>query len=145
MAPTQPVPRLAAKIADVCRRHPVVLVYLFGSHARGDADSESDVDLAVLVDASLTPLQRHRLRLRLLRDAADALDLPLEHLDVVTLQDVPVLLQYNVLRTGQLLFAKTPAARQAFERSVEQRYEDVRPYLEREAELTLQRILSRPA
>jgi predicted nucleotidyltransferase len=37
-------------ITDYFRTKPVTAVYLFGSYARGDADSQSDVDLVLEID-----------------------------------------------------------------------------------------------
>lgn len=136
---------LSPTLADVCRSHPVVLGYLFGSHARGTADADSDIDVAVLADPGLSPNERLNLRFRLMRHLAEVLDHPLDQIDIIVLQDVPSLLQYNVIRTGQPVFERDPAARHTFELSVERRYDDERPYLERETTITLQRILSRTA
>ena len=42
-----PPEQFTASLAAVCRSYPVSLAYLFGSHARGTADAESDIDVAV--------------------------------------------------------------------------------------------------
>lgn len=134
---------LVSKVRAVCGAQHVPLAYLFGSHARGVVDTESDIDLAVLAAPQLSKEERHRLRLDLTRTLAEALQVPLERIDVVVLQDVPVLLQYNVIRTGRVLTASDQSLRRAYEVDVERRYEDDRPLLEQETELTLTRILSR--
>jgi uncharacterized protein len=136
------IQRLRQSIKPVLHSQPVVLAYVFGSVARGTADSESDLDIAVLTLPSLSKEQRFDLRLKLHRLLAEALHVDLEQVDLIILQDVPTLLQYNVLRNGQLLFALSPSVHHAFELSVEQRYEDESPYLEREAKMTIERILS---
>lgn len=133
--PTQP-------IADACRPEPVVLAYLFGSHARGTADAESDIDIAVLADPHLPAEARAELRLHLMQTFAEALHVPVERLDVVVLQDAPLLLRYNVVRGGRPLFTRDAAARRAFERSVERSYDDQRLSLAQEADRTLDRLLS---
>ena len=61
---------------------------------------------------------------------------------LVILQDVPVLLRDNVLRTGHHLFATDIAARCSFEREVENTFADASPHLDSEADVTLHRILS---
>lgn len=131
--------------ADLCRSQPVVLAYVFGSHARGMADAESDIDIAVLTDPSLSKDERFDLRFRLMRHLAVSKNIPVEKIDLVVLQDVPVLLQYNVIRNGQMLFERSAGVRHDFEFSVEQRYEDEAPSLDREADMTIQRILNRHA
>src|SRR5438045_416233 len=104
MAATSQSRGITRAIVDACRPFPVTVAYLFGSHACGIADDESDVDIAVLVEASLTPQERGRLKLKLLRRLAESL--PIDAIDVVLLQDVPVLLQYNVIRHGDPVFVR---------------------------------------
>lgn len=50
--------------------------------------------------------------------------MPVDRLDVVILQDVSTLLQYNVIRGGSAFYARTPAARREYELHVERRYDD---------------------
>src|SRR5580704_4253653 len=132
---TRPLPLAASPhpldhgIRLACAGLPVTLVYLFGSHARGTADTESDVDVAVLAAPTLSKVQRHDLRLELSRTIAGALGMPLERIDVVVLQDVPVLLRYNVIRCGRPIISGGSAARATFEVQTEQSYEDERPML----------------
>ena len=139
--PTVPFP-LFPSITAICQAQPVVLAYLFGSYARGTADAESDVDLAILADPLLTRSQRRELRFLLMCQFADALRLPLERLDLIVLQDVPILLQHNVVRGGQILFAADADTRREFEIGVECAYDDEAPALARDAERTLERLLS---
>ena len=142
MAPRPPPPALASAIRNAARSYPITLTYLFGSHARGTADEDSDVDLGILADAGMTKGDRHDLRLRLMRAFAEALDVPCEKMDVVMLQDVPVLLQYNVIRNGEIIAARDRSAQRGYEIEVERRYDDERPMLEQETNLTLDRILA---
>lgn len=138
-------PAIIGPIEKALASFPVTLAYLFGSHALGQADEESDVDVAVLVAPSVPAADRPALRVRLMRAIAESLRVPLDKVDVVVLQDVPALLQYNVVRGGRLLLAADRADRIAYEARVESRYEDEAPLLEREAALTVDRILTRPA
>lgn len=46
---------MAERLAE---RFPVDKIILFGSHARGDFDEESDVDLLVVADLELPPAER---------------------------------------------------------------------------------------
>jgi len=49
-------------------------VILFGSHARGDASEDSDVDLLIVADTDLSPRQRYPEVRRLLADFPVAFD-----------------------------------------------------------------------
>ena len=130
-------------LRTACAGHPVSLAYLFGSHARGTADADSDIDVAVLAQPHLSKVKRHDLRLRLKRSLAQSLSVDIDLLDVIVLQDVPVLLQYNVIRSARPVLEKTQGSRVAYECDVERIFEDEQPMLERETELTLTRLTSR--
>ena len=133
---------LLSSISTVCTSQPVILAYLFGSQARGKADTESDTDIAVLLKEGYSREERWKLRMTLQHALADSLDVPFEKVDVVILQDVPVLLQYNVIRTGVPVFEARPGLQRDFTLQVERSYDDELPLLERETDLALSRILT---
>jgi predicted nucleotidyltransferase len=55
MLSEQTIASIAQTIVD--HYHPERII-LFGSHARGEAGSESDLDLCVIMNSSLRPMQR---------------------------------------------------------------------------------------
>lgn len=120
---------------------PILVAYLHGSHANGHADDESDVDIAAVAERPLPKSERFKLQLRLMHRIAEETGIPLDEVDFTILQDAPMLLQYNVIRRGICIFERTKSDRIDFELRTEQAYEDELPYLERETELTLHRIL----
>ena len=87
----------------------VAAVYLFGSRARGNAASRSDVDLAVVLRDDLDPGTRWRKRLDLIGDASHQLGT--DAVDVIVLEDAPIVLGHRVLAHGQLLCEPLPACR----------------------------------
>lgn len=91
----------------------IAAAWLFGSHARGDAGPDSDIDIAVLPVAGggEDDLQR---RLRWTVGAAREAGLSESQLDLVTLDGAPVLLAAAVLRDGRLVADRDPVARTAF-------------------------------
>src|SRR4051812_22538102 len=109
MHPKFLLPQATRAIESVCRRYPVSLAYVFGSHARGTADTESDVDIAVLLTPDLSPRERHRLRLLLMPELAAVLHLDVSLIDLVVLQDARLLLQYNAI-SGVPVFATHTSA-----------------------------------
>lgn len=113
----------ARLLTDWARALPdAVAVWLFGSRARGDHGTTSDWDVAVLPRATgEDPLQR---RLRLTVDAADAAGLTEDELDLVTLDEAPVLLAFRVVREGSLLADADPASRVAFVETAFHRAQD---------------------
>jgi hypothetical protein len=78
----------------------VLLVYLFGSQARGDASSLSDVDLGVFFRR--TPSLDEQAQMVV--DCGRVLDLETEKVDVVALNSAPPLLKYDAVSEGKLVY-----------------------------------------
>ena len=72
--------------------------YLFGSVARGTSGPLSDIDAAVYLDARVNFFHR---RLVLMESIAKALGS--ERFDLVVLNSAPVVLQFEVIRSGIIL------------------------------------------
>lgn len=89
-------------------------VILFGSHARGEADETSDVDLMIIAESDLPRFKRSRELYKLLRPHPFAMDLM-----VYTPKEIergkksPVSFVTTVLREGKTLYVRTDADRQA--------------------------------
>jgi hypothetical protein len=97
---------------------------LFGSHARGTARPDSDLDVAVFLSPALSPEARWDVRLRL-QTALDAIGTA----DVVVLNDAPALLAHRALQ-GQRVLLRDPVAWVRFCVSTIARSEDERYYRE---------------
>lgn len=78
-------------------------VWLFGSRARGDARPDSEVDIAVLTGPELAEVDRLRLRLAWMVEAADRMKVPDDRVDLVLLPDAGAFLTHEILRDGRLL------------------------------------------
>src|SRR5215471_9426053 len=113
------------------QQHPVRLAYLFGSQATRRTHPGSDVDVAVLLDESLTPDEHFAERLKLLGDLSRIFGT--DDVDLVTLNEAPPLLAYETLRHGILLYCADAQTRIEFQVRTLRAYEDTIP---------LRRILS---
>lgn len=94
-------------------------VYLFGSHASGDARADSDVDLAVYAGP---PLARTLLR-HVQGQLSDVLK---REVDLVDLSAVPTILQVQVIDEGKLIDAPEPDATALFELRAIRDYQDLK-------------------
>jgi predicted nucleotidyltransferase len=107
----------------------VVLAYLFGSHARGQAWARSDVDVAVLLENR--PADSHCLDTRLEVIGGLMEILHTDDVDVVILNQAPPALRYAVLRDGLLFFCRDHQAMIEFHVRALNEYLDFRPILKR--------------
>ncbi len=98
----------------------IQLAYVFGSLARGDHHPGSDVDVAVLADHELEPLELGRLAERVAAALAGT------RVDVVDLRRAPPLLAGEVAREGIAVIVRDPVQRLDFEVHALRRCEDTR-------------------
>jgi predicted nucleotidyltransferase len=100
---TELINEMAIRLIDAL--HPLK-IYLFGSHATGNADRDSDVDLLIVVPD--TKESRHDLALKAranLRDFTIPMDLIVcTHSEIEKWQNVKCTLIYTVVRKGKLLY-----------------------------------------
>ena len=113
---------------SVSRQRDVSAAYVFGSVAAGRARPDSDLDVAVLLDPRVRHGDALTRRLQLMADLGAALGR--SDVDVVILNDAPLLLAHRVLSRGRLVFARSAAARVRFQVRTAARYLDFVPVLE---------------
>jgi predicted nucleotidyltransferase len=100
------------------------LVVLFGSAARGQTGPRSDIDLAVLYDGRIDPVElTNRITQLLKTDAAD----------VVDLRAASPLLQMAALRDGVVLYERSPGTFLTAYSLAFRRYVDTRKLREAQA------------
>ncbi len=125
---------------EAARPTGVVAAYLFGSHARGTAHRESDVDVAVLMDYEVFSERGARAReaLRLCTELVAATHS--NRVDVVVLNDAPPELAAGVVSRGRPLYCTDEAADHAFVRTALLRHADIRPFLDRTRRVKLRAL-----
>jgi predicted nucleotidyltransferase len=128
--------RVERAVGLLAREPRVQLVYLFGSTVDPGRAAVRDVDLAVLADPPLTLDELTRRR----ADLVIAAGLPL---DLVSLNDAPVVLAFEVAETGRCLYARTPDAEVGFVTRARARYWDFKPYRDEQWRLTAERLAER--
>ena len=118
----------------------VTLAYLFGSTVRGEANHLSDIDIAVLFDDTLLQKEAFDLHVEVISELTGLLKT--NNVDLVVLNDSPLLLTYNVIREGIILKSDEPI-RVKFETKIMSRYLDERYHIQRHARESLRRIAER--
>ena len=115
----------------------VVVGYLFGSVARGQATPRSDVDIALLLDAELDAQAMVERQLALMGALETFTD---REVQVTILNRATPLLAYEVIREGVCLMERSLAERVAFEVAAMKRYFDLKPMLAFQQQALFQRI-----
>ena len=99
----------------------IMLVYLFGSLARGQETSLSDVDIAVLLEELPDDLLGFTLNL------IDELSVILgDRVDLVFLNEAPPLLRHQVIKHGRVIYQRSEEERVGFEVKSERECLDLR-------------------
>ena len=120
--------RLVARLAGLLDpRAEILEAYLFGSHARGQAQPHSDVDVAVYIDDARADDTGYGYRANLTTDLMAGL--AFNDVDVVVLNRAPPLLYHRVLRDGVRLLARDLRATTTREGRAVSRYCDFVPQL----------------
>lgn len=123
--PVQETESMLTAFNEIYARHDVAVAYLYGSQARGEAHSASDVDVAVLFQAQLSSAERFEQLLKLRSALTDRLQRP--DVNLVDLAEASPLLRFEVYREGRLLYCQDEAARVDFLVTALRDYEDTRP------------------
>jgi predicted nucleotidyltransferase len=111
------------------------LVYLFGSAAHGSGTAR-DVDLAILSEPALSPDDLARLR----ADLVEALRAPI---DLVLLNEAPIVLAHEVVESGVCLHAGPAEIETEFVTRTRARYWDFKPYRDEQWRLAGERLATR--
>jgi predicted nucleotidyltransferase len=92
-------------LRSLAKREPVVAVlWLYGSQAKGTAQSNSDYDLAVAFRSFPDDAWECRLQPELLAQRwAEQLDLPEDKISVVDINHIPIQLAFSIMQTGNVL------------------------------------------
>lgn len=115
----------------------VSLAYLFGSTVRGDTGRLSDVDIGILLDENLAKKDRFYLELILMSEIAALIKK--NKIDLIVLNEAPLLLAYNIIKNG-IILKSNEVERVKFETKILSKYMDEKYYIKRHTEETLKRI-----
>ncbi|MCD6473358.1 MAG: nucleotidyltransferase domain-containing protein [Thermoplasmata archaeon] len=115
------------EIANVLADHSeIVLAYLFGSIARGEAGKHSDVDIGILLSYNFKPDRFYEVKI------AEEIEKKsgIKNVEVTILNDKKLSFLNQVLRYGKILFSRDEMARINFETTITKKYIDLKPYFE---------------
>lgn len=100
-------------------------IYVFGSFAKGEANKDSDIDIGMISEDGLSP--------SLTFDIAQQLAVLLNRdVDLLDIEHVPLVMQFQIISTGKNIYAKYPLELLEFETriiSMYQRFNEERKYI----------------
>jgi uncharacterized protein len=94
--------RYTPKLASLFAANDVLFAYLFGSHAKGTTNSESDIDIAVWLADSVPEAEYAERLVRLNTELIGIFHQ--DAIDVVILNRAPPLLAFQVVRHGIVIY-----------------------------------------
>lgn len=114
------------KMIPVFQQYGVYAAYLFGSRADGTAYTNSDYDIACLLEnnqLAKKPLIAPEIALEL----EETLDK--SKIDVILLNNAPLILCYEIIAHGKVIYCKDDDRRTTFEDRVMRDYLDFKPFI----------------
>ena len=126
---------LKTRLAQVLDRYPAVeAAYLFGSHARGTANAQSDIDLGLVGP----PAKLNAIRLDLL---ADFVREGLDRVDLVLLDEADLTLRFEALSPNCRVYVRDDFDGGSYFSRTVREYFDFEPYLRIQREALKRRLL----
>jgi predicted nucleotidyltransferase len=116
------------QLQAIFKNQPVELAYIFGSVATGNANKESDVDIAVLLKKDISKKKRFEIRLKLMTQLSRTFQ---REVDLVIFNDIKsVFFKYVIIKEGNLLYGKNEDQHVEFESRIMGEYFDFAPFLD---------------
>jgi len=106
------------------KQNRILCVYLFGSIATGTENKFSDVDIAVLFDNNVPPVQYTQRQLCIMDELSRILD---KDVDVVVLNTANSFLKFIIIKTGRKVYDEANRTDHNFEVRVIREYFDFLP------------------
>ena len=133
--PANSLIKKAAKVLET--ENQVILAYLFGSTAKNQETTQSDIDIAILL--SETPENLLDLYLNMIDKLSTILG---DKIDLIILNTAPPLLTHQVIKHGKVIYCRDETARVKFESKAEKEYLDFKIYRDRYDKAFLKEISS---
>jgi len=116
--------KLPQQFKEKLKKQGVILAYLYGSYARGDQTSESDVDIAVLIDKRIKK-EKYLEKTLKLSSLFNQL-YPDNEIGILILNQAPPLLKHNVVIEGKEFYYQNQFTKILFENKTLHEYEDTK-------------------
>lgn len=134
--------KLRTCLSAIFSKYPIVLAYLYGSEAVGQATPLSDFDIALVMDHDAYD-SKSRLTIELELEEEIARNCGIGKVDVRITNEAPLMVQGEVLTKGILLYSRDEAYRVDYETSTRSAYFDFLPIAVEHREAYFERLIER--
>lgn len=117
---------ISLNLSNIFQKYPIFFGYIFGSFGTSRETSLSDIDIAVYINQDYDKYKRFKLRLELLNILEK--ELYPKHVDLIILNDSPIILNYDIITKGSVIYQKSKQARLQFEQKALKFYFDFKPF-----------------
>jgi predicted nucleotidyltransferase len=125
-------------ISYLKKQRGLLVVYLFGSRARGQQHPSSDYDFAVLLDSCLNEAEQNEKQVSLSTEIGAIVRST--KVDILILNSAPSRFIHQVIKYGKLLYEKDPFTRACFEARAHSFYLDEQYFYNIEYKYLVNRI-----
>lgn len=126
---------LINKLREYLEKQPnIIFAYLFGSYARGDYHTTSDIDIAIYTKDKDLGLEHYK-SLR-----QELMDLMQKNVDLVLLNDATPLVKHLIIKEKVHIFSKAKDEERDFIVKSLYEYNDMKPYLDLAYNTMIKRI-----
>lgn len=113
------------------KRREILFVYLFGSHARKQVMPLSDIDIGIFVDKEAIKGKKFPYSYEAQLASELGPILKTEQIDLVLLNDAPILLKHRCMTEGKLLYCRDEISHAMFRVRTLHEYLDTKPLREK--------------
>ncbi|MBU2081608.1 nucleotidyltransferase domain-containing protein, partial [Patescibacteria group bacterium] len=112
------------QLNKLCKKYHINVIYLFGSRAENKATSQSDYDFAVLLDEKVKEKEYGQYQINIISELL--ILIKTERIDLIILNNKknPLLLKYNIIKQGKVLYEKNKDERVYLEVDILRRWFD---------------------
>ncbi|MCS7201744.1 MAG: nucleotidyltransferase domain-containing protein [Dictyoglomus sp.] len=128
------------EIKKIFEEKGVILAYIFGSFAKGNISNLSDIDVAILFSEDIPKENYFDLKLEISYLLLEILRELKRDVDLVILNDASLILKYQVIKYGEIIYKKDEKTRVDFEEETIKNYLDTKPIRDENFKYLLKRI-----
>ena len=132
------ITEIKSSLAGLFVKYSIIFAYLFGSRAKKKTTPLSDIDIAIFLADGTTKEEAFSTKLKLMNEVSSRLHI--KEVDIIILNTATILLKFQVIKNGILIFNTNDNKRIIFETSARRQYFDLTRLYDVQNQYLLKRI-----